>query len=215
MKRTITWLEGKKSDCSSLIAALRNEGYIVETASSVKAVIERTHVSSQDLIVAHLPSLRMGSKRIETSFRDNVNKTPILFLNNHDQTDSQEKEAADNVIFLPCSSRKLLNRVHGLVPGVIKAGSLSLDLEKNIVASNGSEKPLTPRLTSLLLKLMQHSGEVIERKKLFSEVWHTDYTNDTRTLDVHISWLRQAIEVDPKKPKMIITVRGMGYRLDV
>ena len=56
---------------------------------------------------------------------------------------------------------------------------------------------------------------MISREKLFKDVWKTDYTGDTRTLDVHISWLRQAIEVDPRNPKLLITVRGVGYRLDV
>jgi DNA-binding response OmpR family regulator len=67
----------------------------------------------------------------------------------------------------------------------------------------------------LLKTLIEHQGEVIERNALFSQVWETDYTDDTRTLDVHISWLRRAIEVDPTAPKFLRTVRGVGYRLDV
>ena len=62
---------------------------------------------------------------------------------------------------------------------------------------------------------MEHHGEVVEREQLFKEVWETDYTGDTRTLDVHISWLRRAIELDPLKPKFLKTIRGVGYRLDV
>jgi DNA-binding response OmpR family regulator len=62
---------------------------------------------------------------------------------------------------------------------------------------------------------MQHPGEVIERKRLFSEVWNTEYTGDTRTLDVHISWLREAIEEDSRKPQFLKTMRGLGYRLDI
>jgi DNA-binding response OmpR family regulator len=63
--------------------------------------------------------------------------------------------------------------------------------------------------------LMNHHGEVVERERLFRQVWNTDYTGDTRTLDVHISWLRQAIEKDPRNPKFLKTIRGVGYRLDV
>jgi DNA-binding response OmpR family regulator len=70
-------------------------------------------------------------------------------------------------------------------------------------------------LTKLLQKLMQHPGIVVERKKLFGSVWNTTYTDDTRTLDVHISWLRRSIEVDPTHPAFIVTVRGIGYRLDI
>jgi DNA-binding response OmpR family regulator len=76
------------------------------------------------------------------------------------------------------------------------------------------EERLTPRLIQLLKTLMEHPGEVIEREKLFSEVWRTEYTGDTRTLDVHISWLRQAIEEDPRNPRYLKTIRGVGYRLD-
>jgi DNA-binding response OmpR family regulator len=77
------------------------------------------------------------------------------------------------------------------------------------------EARLTPRLARLLKMLMDHSGEVIERETLFREVWKTEYTEDTRTLDVHISWLRLAIEEDPRAPRFLKTLRGVGYRLDV
>jgi len=62
---------------------------------------------------------------------------------------------------------------------------------------------------------MQHPGELLERGWLFSEVWNTQYTEDTRTLDVHISWLRRALEEDPRNPRILKTIRGVGYRLDV
>jgi DNA-binding response OmpR family regulator len=61
---------------------------------------------------------------------------------------------------------------------------------------------------------MQHRGEVVERENLFRQVWNTEYIGDTRTLDVHISWLRQAIEQDPRRPRYLRTIRGVGYRLD-
>ena len=63
--------------------------------------------------------------------------------------------------------------------------------------------------------LLEFQGEVVKRDDLFKKVWRTNYTGDTRTLDVHISWLREAIEKDPKKPKLLTTIRGIGYRLDV
>jgi DNA-binding response OmpR family regulator len=62
---------------------------------------------------------------------------------------------------------------------------------------------------------MEHPGQLIERNDLFRMVWETDYAGDTRTLDVHISWLRQAFEDDPRNPQYLKTVRGVGYRLDV
>jgi DNA-binding response OmpR family regulator len=68
---------------------------------------------------------------------------------------------------------------------------------------------------SLLKILMQNPGTVIERQNLFRQVWDTAYTGDTRTLDVHVSWLRQLLEDDPRHPQYIKTIRGVGYRLDV
>jgi DNA-binding response OmpR family regulator len=70
-------------------------------------------------------------------------------------------------------------------------------------------------LVTLLKILMDHPGEVVDRKKLFCEAWETNYTGDTRSLDVHMSWLRQAIEDNPRHPKYIKTIRGVGYRLDL
>ncbi len=66
----------------------------------------------------------------------------------------------------------------------------------------------------MLMLFIENSGEVISRETLFQEVWKTSYTGDTRTLDVHISWLRQAIEADPRNPKILVTIRGVGYKLE-
>ena len=127
--------------------------------------------------------------------------------------------SADIILFLPFTPQKLINRIRHLLPEDVKnsvhAGAVRLDMDKKIVRCQGKRSRLTPRLVSLLKILIEHPGEVLERKILFSKVWETDYTEDTRTLDVHISWLRHAIESDPDHPKFIKTVRGVGYRLDV
>jgi DNA-binding response OmpR family regulator len=88
-------------------------------------------------------------------------------------------------------------------------------VERKIVRCLGKRTRITPRLVSLLSILMKNHGEVLERRSLFSKVWETDYTEDTRTLDVHISWLRQAIEDDPNNPSFLKTIRGVGYQLDL
>ena len=98
---------------------------------------------------------------------------------------------------------------------MIKAGPIYLDVDRNIVRSYKKKTTLTPRLVRLMKMLMDKKGEVIEREELFKFVWVTNYTGDTRTLDVHISWLRQAIEKDPRNPLLLKTIRGVGYRLDV
>jgi DNA-binding response OmpR family regulator len=97
---------------------------------------------------------------------------------------------------------------------ILKAGPIELNLQTQLVSSNGEQTRLTPRLVKILEMLIDHHGEVVQRDPLFKTVWETDYTGDTRTLDVHISWLRQAVEEDPKHPRFIKTVRGVGYKLD-
>ncbi len=126
---------------------------------------------------------------------------------------------ADIILSLPFTAQKLVNRIRHLLPGDagddIHAGPLHLDVEKRVVRCMDKQTRLTPRLMRLLKMLIDHRGEVIERKVLFSHVWETDYTDDTRTLDVHVSWLRRAIEDNPEEPIYLKTIRGVGYRLDV
>ena len=121
---------------------------------------------------------------------------------------------------LPFTLQKLLNRVKVLLPvkpsnEVLKVGPLELDPAQKFVHIGEKHVSLTPRLVKLLQTLMEHPGEVFQRENLFRVVWETGYTVDTRTLDVHISWLRQAIEENPRFPDLIKTVRGVGYRLDI
>jgi DNA-binding response OmpR family regulator len=123
------------------------------------------------------------------------------------------------LLTLPFTVRKLINRISPFLPSdgdhILHVGAIRLDLEHKRVRCQGREAKLTPRLAILLRILMQHPGDVLGRAQLFSQVWNTEYTEDTRTLDVHISWLRQALEEDPRKPQYIKTIRGVGYRLDV
>lgn len=130
-----------------------------------------------------------------------------------------DKELVDSVLALPFTVQKLVNRIKALMPedgnDVVSVGPIRLDLENKRVRSLGKNTKLTPRLITLLQILMDKHGEVVEREALFKKVWETNYTGDTRTLDVHISWLRRAIELDPDDPKFLKTIRGVGYRLDV
>ena len=130
-----------------------------------------------------------------------------------------EYEQANVVLTLPFTFRKLINRIVPLLPGngehMLHVGPVRLDLERKRVRCLGREARLTPRLANLLQVLMTHPGEVMQREELFKQVWETKYTGDTRTLDVHISWLRHAIEEDARHPQLLMTVRGVGYRLDI
>jgi len=98
-------------------------------------------------------------------------------------------------------------------PGIICAGKMCLDAEQRRLQVNGSVYELRPLANDILALLMRHSGQVIPRDELFRQVWHTNDGDNTRALDVHIAYLRRKLEADPRKPKLIVTERGVGYRL--
>ena len=215
---TLLLIEGKHADHPAFTPALRNKGFIVELVSSGSEALARlTDGFAPELIVVNAATLRTSGKRICKSLREKAADLPILLIINEDR--NVEKMDADAILSLPFTAQKLVNRIRHLLPGdgkdSIHAGPIRLDIEKRMVRCAGKQARLTPRLVYLLKALIEHRGEVIERKKLFSKVWETNYTDDTRTLDVHISWLRQAIEADPDSPQLLKTIRGVGYRLDV
>lgn len=218
MKARILWIEGKRAENESFIPALRKKDYLVEVVSTGSAALARLMEIDPDLVVINTPSLRTSGKRICRDLHEKLATLPIVVILSADQSFTGET-CARVMLKLPFTVRKLLNRITPLLPGdgqhMLHLGHIRLDLERKRVRCQGREARLTPRLTHLLETLMQHAGEVVERQQLFKEVWETDYTVDTRTLDVHISWLREALEEDPRHPQYLKTIRGLGYRLDV
>jgi DNA-binding response OmpR family regulator len=215
---TLLVIEGKHADHPAFIAALRKKGFVAELVSNGNEALKRLAAGFKpDVVVVNAASLRTSGIRICKSLREKDSKLPILVILDPDKEIG--KIEADIILSLPFTAQKLVNRIKHLLPGDasddIRAGPVHLDVEKRVVRCLDKQTRLTPRLMRLLKTLIDHKGEVIERKSLFSQVWETDYTDDTRTLDVHISWLRRAVEVDPETPVFIKTIRGVGYRLDV
>jgi DNA-binding response OmpR family regulator len=219
MRAKILWIERKRAEGPSFVSSLQKKGFGVEVVTTGNAALDRIQEYVPDLVVVNAASLHSNGKRICRSLRDQVNGVPILVINGPDQP-LHDDPCANSILSLPFTVRKLVNRINPLLPGggddVIQCGPIRLDKGRRLVSCEGREpRPLTPHLTHLLLLFLLHPGDVLYRDWLFSEVWKTAYTGDTRTLDVHISWLRQALEPDPHKPKFLKTVRGVGYRLDV
>jgi DNA-binding response OmpR family regulator len=216
MKAKILWIEGKRADSPSFVPALRKKDYLVEIVSTGSDALARLMEIDPDLVVINAPSLRTSGKRICRDLHEKMNGLPIVIILGPEQNFSGET-CARVVLKMPFTIRKLLNRINPLLPGdgmnMLHVGYIRLDLERRRVRCQGREARLTPRLTRLLEVLMRHAGEAIERQKLFKEVWDTEYTLDTRTLDVHISWLREALEENPRHPQFLKTIRGVGYRL--
>ncbi len=217
MKARILWVEGKRSDNTSFLSALQKKEYSVEVVPTGNAAMARLVEFDPDLVVVNAASLRSSGKRICNEMREKYGELPIVLIVSPEHYVSGIT-SANVVLELPFTSRKLLNRIAPLLPGdgknVLHVGFIRLDLERKRVRCMGREARLTPRLSRLLKVLLLHAGEAVDRQRLFSEVWDTNYTGDTRTLDVHISWLREAIEEDPRQPQFLKTIRGVGYRLD-
>jgi len=214
---TILIIEGRYAEIPSFATDLQKKGFDVEIARSGSDAVARLDNIAPHLVVVNAASLRSSGVRICQNLREKQDKLPIILILDEDK--SVSKDTADSVLNLPFTVQKLANRIKPLLPGdgknVVHVGPIRLDTERRRVRCLGKNAKLTPRLVSLLHILMERHGEVVERENLFKKVWETDYTGDTRTLDVHISWLRRAIELDPLKPKFLKTIRGVGYRLDV
>jgi DNA-binding response OmpR family regulator len=216
-KATLLVIEGRHAEIPSFATDLQKKGFDVVSAQNGSEAVSKLKQTNPSLVVVNAPSLRSTGIRICLSLRKKDAKIPIILIVENDKP--IDKDLADSILVLPFTAQKLVNRVKALMPGdgnnVVSVGPIRLDLENRRVRSLGRNTKLTPRLITLLQILMDKHGEVVEREALFKKVWETNYTGDTRTLDVHISWLRRAIELDPDNPKFLKTIRGVGYRLDV
>ncbi len=216
MTDSLLVIEGRHADIPSFATELQKKGFEIHSATSGSVAVSRLEKINPSLVVVNAASLRSTGLRICQSIREKNSKYPIILVLAKEA--KVGKDLADVVLVLPFTAQKLTNRIKPLLPGdgknVLHVGPLRLDVEHRRVKCLGKNTKLTPRLVLLLQLLMDKHGEVVERDALFKKVWDTNYTGDTRTLDVHISWLRRAIELDPLKPKLLKTIRGVGYRLD-
>lgn len=218
MATKILLVEGKRADHPSFSSGLTKKGYQIDSVPNGTAALLKLMEVDPDLVVIDASSLRTSGKRICQSIRKELDGVPIILMMDKTQ-EPVDKVEADVVLTLPFTVQKLINRFRPLLPpeekDLLHVGPIRLNLQHKQVRCLGRQVRLTPRQVALLRLLMEHHGEVMERDALFKLVWETQYTEDTRTLDVHISWLRHAIEADPRHPRFLKTVRGVGYRLDI
>lgn len=216
-KDTLLVIEGRHAEIPSFAGDLQKKGFDVVSFQNGSQAVSKLKQINPSVVVINAASLRSTGIRICLSVRKKDAKLPIILILEKEKP--VDKSLADAVLALPFTVQKLVNRVKSHLPGdgnnMVSTGPIRLDIENRRVKSLGKSTKLTPRLITLLQILMDKHGEVVEREALFKKVWETNYTGDTRTLDVHISWLRQAIELDPDNPKFLKTIRGVGYRLDV
>ncbi len=217
-KANILLIEGKRAEHPSFFMGLTRKGFHVDSVPSGSSALTRLSEKQPHLVLIDAASMRTSGKRICQSIRKKAPGVPIVLVIEQEFKSSNGLDA-DVILSQPFTLQKLLNRIRPLLPSeeknLLVVGDLQLDTEQRWVRFQNRQSSLTPRLVALLKALMDRKGEVIDREDLFRLVWETGYTGDTRTLDVHISWLRQAIEEDSRHPRLIKTVRSVGYRLDI
>lgn len=212
-------VEGRRAEHPSFQPGLVQKGFRVESVPNGATALQLLENRKPKAAIVDAVSMRTSGTRICNDMRKKSKKLPIFLIlpekNNIDSSDS-----ATEILVMPFTIQKLLNRLKPYVNEestvkVLSAGPIKLDLEQRWVHCQGRKQRLTPQLFGLMEMLMRRPGVVISREELFSKLWETEYLGDTRSLDVHISWLRRAIEKDPRNPVFIRTERGVGYRLQV
>ncbi len=216
---TILLVEGQRAAQDSFDPALRKVGYTVFVATTGVAAFAWLKSHVPDLVVFDASSMRSSGSRTCRRIRTHIGDIPIIHCRNKGKPVDETAEA-DVYLMQPFTSRKLLNRVRDLLPAdeskeeVVRCGSIVLYLNKRAIDVDGrGERRVTPKVVQLLAEFARFPNQVISRRQLMKDVWQTDFLGDTRTLDVHIRWVREYIEVDPSKPKILRTVRGKGYIL--
>lgn len=201
---------------ASVINALKKR-YNVVTASNGAQAAALAAENPPDAIIIDAVSLRTPGDRICRELRQTLGETPIVHI--HPGPDDKADSSADVLLLHPFTSRKLINIIERLITlvddQIVACGPFVLNVARRVLVAHGQETQLTPKLALLVEMFLRAPCTTISRKTIMEHVWKTDYLGDTRTLDVHIRWIRQAIELDAGKPRYLVTVRGVGYRLDV
>jgi two-component system OmpR family response regulator len=229
MAEKILVVEDDRNLLDTLKYNLRKEGYSAITAVDGAEALEIARREKPDLIILDIMLPKLSGFEVCRILRKDMN-VPILMLTA--KTDEVDKIVgleigADDYMTKPFSMRELLARVGAILrradisrlqPAselkVIRIGDLEIDVGRHQASHAGSRLDLTPREYDLLMFLATNKGLVFSREKLLDKVWGYDYAGDTRTVDVHIRWLRQKLESDPANPEHLVTVRGAGYKLE-
>ena len=187
---------------------------------SGKRAIDVAKEENAVVVVLDAASLGTTGERICTRIRSTL--PDICLIHIYAYKLPANSEHADEVLVMPFTSRKLNNCVERVLnvatvrsEDLLVCGPFAMSVDKRILLAHGQEISLSPKQVALLQAFFSHPNEVLDRAWLMQNVWDTTYTGDTRTLDVHIRWVRRVLEDGSKRPKFLKTVRGRGYRLEV
>lgn len=227
-------VEDERTLLETLAYNLTRQGYEVLTAADGPAALEVARRERPDLIVLDLMLPGIDGFEVCRVLRREMNAPILMLTARADEVDRVVglEVGADDYVTKPFGMRELMARVKALLrrvrlireelaaaeesapAGRLTFGDLTLDLGRGEVRRGGETLHLKPREYDLLVFLARHRGMALSRDLILERVWGWDYGGGTRTVDVHVRWLRGKIEVDPARPKRIVTVRGVGYRFE-
>ena len=229
MAQTILVVEDEDILREELAYQLEHDGYTVVQAADGAQALERFRADKPDLILLDLMLPELSGTEVTRIIR-RESDVPILILTARgsevDKVVGLEL-GADDYVTKPFSLRELQARIRGILRrserpvGAVggdandtqRVGRATIDLAGHRLLRDGDVRPIKPKAFDLLAFLLRHQGQVFSREQLLADVWGYDYAGETRTVDVHVHWLRAEIEDDPQNPKVLETVRGVGYVL--
>jgi two-component system alkaline phosphatase synthesis response regulator PhoP len=225
MNERILLVEDEPGLRLTLSDRLRNEGYVVETAADGDEGFDRATEGNFGLVILDIMLPRKSGFDVCRDLRQRGLTMPILMLTARGQTVDKVlglKLGADDYLTKPFDMMELMARVEALLrrvsatgaqtPAVYRFDSIQVDFRKTEVLRDGQPVSLSAKEFHLLKYFIAHREETLSRAELLSDVWGYDAETTTRTVDVHVAWLRQKLEEDPRQPRLILTVYGLGYK---
>jgi DNA-binding response OmpR family regulator len=218
-------VDDEQDIAASIQYVLTQEGFLTLLAHDGLKAIQLFEAEKPDLVILDLMMPGLDGYEVCRRVRSNDRKTPILMLTartSEIDTVVGLELGANDYIAKPVRLRELVARVKAHLreaPGVpvtsqnVRLGDLTIDMESRTVTVGQQTIDLTFKEFELLAALAKHPNRVFTRDQLFAQVWGSDFLGESRTVDVHIRYLREKLEENPSQPKHILTVRGVGYRL--
>ncbi len=221
-------VEDESSFSEALEFLLGKEGFSVVTAATGTEALKKFDQGGIDLILLDLMIPEVSGTEVCRQIRSK-SKVPIIMLTAKDSEVDKVvglEIGADDYVTKPYSARELVARINAVLRrnsgdvvnsdnGIMTVQGIRMDIDRHQVSVNGIPVSLPLKEFELLEFLMRNAGRVLTRIQLIDRVWGSDYVGDTKTLDVHIKRIRAKIEIDPADPKIIQTVRGLGYKMEL
>ena len=220
-------VEDEESMADPLAFLLRREGFSTRVAANGPDALTEYDRNGADMVLLDVMLPGMSGTEVCKQLRAR-GPVPVIMVTARDAEIDKVvglELGADDYITKPYSTRELIARIRAVLrrgveaedPGspVLQAGPVRMDVDRHVVSVHGDPVPLPLKEFDLLEYLIRNAGRVLTRGQLIDRVWGSDYVGDTKTLDVHVKRLRAKIEPDPAAPRYLITVRGLGYKLEV